>query len=163
MNNTKKNTCRENDNITFLYVLNNIGLQYINFYEQKEQYNIINIDTLRYFFRVYNKKVGSKLYDSTNFINSLSENAITNEITNDDDLFNFKSLQKLLSKIINDTNNQTLYNLTNMLNEIVKIDTLFFDILYSLNLHNVSKSPITGLYYDKPRTKINNNGSLLTH
>src|SRR5437879_11578509 len=45
-----------------------------------------------------------------------------------------------------------------MMIEILKINTKRFNILYLLNLHNTSRSPITGVYYGKPRTKINEHG-----
>jgi hypothetical protein len=50
------------------------------------------------------------------------------------------------------------YNLLPMILLLIKIDTRFFSILYSLNLHNAYRSPITGAFYGKKRTKINEHG-----
>jgi hypothetical protein len=41
---------------------------------------------------------------------------------------------------------------------LIKIDVLFMDILYQLNLHETFRSPITNEFYSKKRTKINQNG-----
>lgn len=41
---------------------------------------------------------------------------------------------------------------------LIKIDVLFMDILYQLNLHETFRSPITNEFYSKKRTKINDNG-----
>jgi len=53
---------------------------------------------------------------------------------------------------------QPKYNMLPFILLLIKIDTLFFSILYRLNLHNAFKSPMTGAYYGKKRTIVNENG-----
>ena len=50
------------------------------------------------------------------------------------------------------------HSVMRMIMELLKIDTKFFSILHQLNMHNAFRSPITGVFYGKRRTKINENG-----
>lgn len=52
------------------------------------------------------------------------------------------------------TRPQPYYNVMHMMIEILKIDSKFFKILYLLNLHEAFRSPITGIYYGKSRTRM---------
>jgi hypothetical protein len=84
--------------------------------------------------------------------------------------FNIKVFQSIITKVkttkfidhdvdtLHVTRAQPYYNPLHLMIEILKIDTKLFNILYLLNLHNSSRSPITGVYYGKTRTKINDHG-----
>ncbi len=55
------------------------------------------------------------------------------------------------------------FNMLPIILLLIKIDTLFFSILYRLNLHNAFKSPITGAYYGKPRVVTNDMGNCVVN
>ncbi|VBB17770.1 hypothetical protein YASMINEVIRUS_233 [Yasminevirus sp. GU-2018] len=105
-----------------------------------------------------------------NCLETLSRTSAVRETSDTYEDFNLKVFQTALTKVkvtkfidssIDDlgvTRPQYYFNPMSIMLEILKIDTKLFNILYMLNLHNSSRSPITGAFYGKPRTKINENG-----
>lgn len=105
-----------------------------------------------------------------NCLDTLTRQSTTRDTTDSYNDFNLKVFQSIITKVkttkfedeeideLNVTRPQPFYNPLHMMIEILKIDTKLFNILYFLNLHNSFKSPITGVYYGKQRTKINENG-----
>lgn len=105
-----------------------------------------------------------------NCLETLSRRSTMREVTTTYDDFNLKVFQSIIVKTkttkfidseideLNVTRPLPLYNPIHLMIEILKIDTKLFNILYLLNLHNSCKSPITGVYYGKVRTKINQHG-----
>jgi hypothetical protein len=114
-------------------------------------------------------------HDLNTFINcleTLAKQTTIRDPTDDYEDYNIKVFQTIItqvkvSRFVDDSivdeqgnmiRSQPYYNPLHMMLEILKIDAKLFNILYILNLHNTSKSPITGVYYGKARTKINDNG-----
>ena len=56
------------------------------------------------------------------------------------------------------TREQPNYSLMTLMLTLLKIDIKFMSILYTLNLHEAFRSPLTGAKYGRPRTRINMNG-----
>lgn len=111
--------------------------------------------------------------DLNTFINCLDEitkKSTVRDTTDGYNDFNIKVFQTIITKVkttkfaddeiddLNVTRPQPYYNPLHLMIEVLKIDVKLFNILYLLNLHNTSRSPITGVYYGKQRTKINENG-----
>lgn len=105
-----------------------------------------------------------------NCLETLSRRSTMREVTTTYDDFNLKVFQSIITKTkttkfidseideLNVTRPLPYYNPIHLMIEILKIDTKLFNILYLLNLHNSCRSPITGVYYGKTRTKINEHG-----
>lgn len=105
-----------------------------------------------------------------NCLETLSRRSTMRESSTTYDDFNLKVFQSIVVKTttsrfidteideLSVTRPLPLYNPIHLMIEILKIDTKLFNILYLLNLHNSCKSPITGVYYGKTRTKINEHG-----
>jgi hypothetical protein len=105
-----------------------------------------------------------------NCLETLSRKSTMADTTTSYDDFNLKVFQSIIVKTkvskfmdseideLGVTRPLPYYNPLHLMIEILKIDTKLFNILYLLNLHNTSRSPITGAYYGKERTKINENG-----
>jgi hypothetical protein len=104
-----------------------------------------------------------------NCLDTLVKKSTVRDTASYDD-FNIKVFQTFITSVkvtkfnddeideLNVTRTQPYYNPLHLMLEILKIDTKLFNILYLLNLHNSCRSPITGVYYGKIRTKINDNG-----
>ncbi len=105
-----------------------------------------------------------------NCLDTLTRQSTVRDTTDNYNDFNLKVFQTIIGKVkttkfvdsgideLNVTRPLPFYNPLHLMLEILKIDTKLFNILYLLNLHNSFRSPITGVYYGKTRTKINENG-----
>lgn len=105
-----------------------------------------------------------------NCLDTLARKSVVRETNSSYNDFNLKVFQSLLIKMkvskfvdssideLNVTRPLPLYNPMQLMLEILKLDVKLFNILYLLNLHNSCRSPITGVYYGKNRTKINDKG-----
>lgn len=148
-----KNTCKCNDDDYSNFVVNNNcfpdnGIQY-----PSAPYNPHDINTM------------------INCLDHIAHQSIVRETDEDFNLFNLKVFQTALHMVkvtkfddndVIDENNvirpQPFFNVLPMMTDILKCDCLLFDILYSLNMHKSFRSPITGAYYGKTRTKIGPSG-----
>lgn len=137
-------------------------------HEKKEVCNEINMfPDIDYAKGPYNPH---DLNTYMNCLETLSNQTTVRENVPTYEDFNLKVFQSLITKIkvskftesgVDDlgvTRPQTYYNPMQLIVEFLKIDTKLFNILYLLNLHNSFRSPITGVFYGKPRTKINDRG-----
>jgi hypothetical protein len=106
-----------------------------------------------------------------NCLDAIAKNSIVRDPTDGYNDFNLKVFQTIITRVkttkfdddqiideLNVVRPQPYYNPLLMMLEVLKIDTKLFNILYLLNLHNSVRSPITGAYYGKQRTKINEHG-----
>lgn len=107
------------------------------------------------------------MYTFLDCLDSLIEDTTQHDASTD---INVQAFQTILENVkvtkFDDTSIDTYnvardnpnYSVMKLMVTLIKVDVKFMNILYTLNLHNAFKSPLTGIYYGKDRIMFNDNG-----